>query len=58
MSVPLTDEQHRAIRMKAAGLGVPQAEVARRFLLAWVRGEMEMPQPKARKEDNETPKAA
>lgn len=43
LSVPLTDEQHRAIRLKAAGLGVPQAEVARRFLLAWTLGLLDMP---------------
>ncbi len=43
LSVPLTDDQHAAIRRKAGALGVPQAEVARRLLLAWVRGEMEMP---------------
>lgn len=43
LSVPLTNEQHKAIRAKAAGLGVPQAEVARRFLLAWARGELDMP---------------
>jgi len=43
LSVPLTDEQHRAIRRKAASLGVPQAEVARRFLLAWALGLLDMP---------------
>lgn len=43
LSVPLTDEQHAAIRAKALQTGVPLAEVARRFLLAWVGGEMDMP---------------
>ena len=43
LSVPLTIDQHAAIRRKAGALGVPQAEVARRLLLAWVRGEVEMP---------------
>ena len=43
LSAPLTADQHAAIRRKASALGVPQAEVARRLLLAWVRGEMEMP---------------
>jgi hypothetical protein len=43
LSVPLTEDQHAAIRRKASALGVPQAEVARRLLLAWVRGEMDMP---------------
>lgn len=45
LSVPLTDDQHAAIRRKAGALGVPQAEVARRLLLAWARGEVEMPIP-------------
>jgi hypothetical protein len=43
LSIPLTEDQHAAIRRKAGALGVPQAEVARRLLLAWVRGELEMP---------------
>lgn len=39
LSVPLTTEQHRAIKVKAAETGLPQAEIARRFLLAWLAGE-------------------
>lgn len=39
LSVPLTDEQHKAIKVKAAQADLPQAEVARRLLLAWERGE-------------------
>ena len=39
LSVPLTQEQHKAIKVKAAQVGLPQAEVARRLLLAWERGE-------------------
>lgn len=41
LSVPLTEDQHRALRLKCADLGVAQAEVARRLLAAWVRGELE-----------------
>ena len=44
LSIPLTDEQHRIIRLKCADLGVAQAEVARRFLAAWVRGELALPE--------------
>jgi hypothetical protein len=39
LSVPLTDEQHKAIKVKSAQAGLPQAEVARRLLLAWLDGE-------------------
>ena len=46
LSVPLTDDQHAAIRRKAGALGVPQAEVARRLLLAWANNELAMPIPK------------
>lgn len=44
LSVPLTDEQHQAIKAKSDQTGVPQAEVARRFLLAWVQG-LRLPEP-------------
>lgn len=39
LSVPLTQEQHMAIKVKAAQVGLPQAEIARRLLLAWEREE-------------------
>ena len=41
LSVPLTDEQHTAIKIKAAQAGLPQAEVARRLLLAWLYDDIE-----------------
>jgi hypothetical protein len=43
LPIPLTDEQHRAIKVKAAQAGLAAAEIARRFLLAWLRGEIELP---------------
>ena len=43
LSVPLTPEQHRAVKRKAAGLGVPQAEIARRLLLLWLADDLELP---------------
>jgi len=43
LSVPLTDEQHRAIKVRAAQAGVAQAEIARRLLLAWVAGKLNLP---------------
>jgi len=41
LSVPLTDEQHTAIKVKAAQVGLTQAEVARRLLFAWL-GKIEL----------------
>ncbi|NIM52236.1 MAG: hypothetical protein GTO22_23830 [Gemmatimonadales bacterium] len=43
LSVPLTDQQHTAIKVKAAQVGLAQAEVARRLLLAWLAGELDLP---------------
>jgi hypothetical protein len=36
LSVPLTAPQHRALKIRAAEVGLTQAEVARRLLMAWV----------------------
>jgi hypothetical protein len=44
LSVPLTDQQHRAIKTRAAGLGVPLAEIARRLLFLWLIDDLELPQ--------------
>ena len=44
LSVPLTEEQHRAIKTRAAALGVPQAEIARRLLLLWLTDDLDLPQ--------------
>jgi hypothetical protein len=44
LSVPLTDEQHRAIRTRADALGVPLAEITRRLLLLWLIDDLELPQ--------------
>jgi len=43
LSVPLDDNQHLEIKVKAAVTGLPQAEIARRLLLAWLRGEIALP---------------
>lgn len=40
LSVPLTDEQHTAIKVKAARVGLTQAEIARRLLFAWLAGDV------------------
>jgi len=41
--IPLTSDQQKRIKIKAAETGLSMAEVARRFLLAWLRGELELP---------------
>lgn len=43
LSVILTEQQHRAIRIKAAEIGLSQTEIARRFLLAWLDEDMPLP---------------
>jgi hypothetical protein len=40
LSIPLTQEQHTAIKVKAAQVGLSQAEVARRLLFAWLAGDV------------------
>jgi len=44
LSVPLTEEQHRAIKIKAAQVNLSQAEIARRLLFAWLTGNITLPQ--------------
>jgi len=44
LSVPLTDEQHKAIRARAEAQGVPMAEIARRLLFLWLMDDLELPQ--------------
>ena len=43
LSVPLTDDQHHAIRARADALGVPLAEIARRLLFLWLVEDLELP---------------
>lgn len=43
MMVRMTEELHRAVRVKAAELGRPVSEIVRVFLRAWVTGEIELP---------------
>jgi len=42
LSVPLTEEQHRAIKIKAAQVDLSQAEIARRLLFAWLCGDVQL----------------
>ena len=44
LSVPLNNQQHRAIKAKAADMGVAMAEAARRLLLQWVIEDTGLPQ--------------
>ena len=43
LPVPLTEAEHMEIKVKAAVLGLPMAEVARRLLRGWLRGEVDLP---------------
>ena len=44
LPVPLTPDEHRHIKVKAAQSGVAMSDVARRFLLAWADGAVELPE--------------
>ncbi len=44
LSVPLTDKQHQAIKVRAAETGLPLTQIVRRLLFAWLRGELEVPE--------------
>ena len=43
LSVPLEDNQHLEIKVKAAVTGLPQAVIARRLLLGWLNGDIVLP---------------
>ena len=43
LSVPLENNQHLEIKVKAAVTGLPQAEIARRLLLGWLNGDIALP---------------
>jgi plasmid stability protein len=39
----MTEELHKAVRVKAAELGRPVSEIVRELLARWVSGEIELP---------------
>jgi len=39
----MTEELHKAVRVKAAELGRPVSEIVRELLSGWVSGEIELP---------------
>ena len=43
--VRMTEEQHKAVRVRAAELGQPIAEIVRTLLDAWLNGEVEIELP-------------
>lgn len=45
LMVRMTDELHKAVRVKAAELGRPVSEIVRGLLKRWVAGEIETPAP-------------
>lgn len=49
LMVRVTEQLHRAVRVKAAELGRPVSEIVRAFLQAWVAGEIELPAPTGEK---------
>jgi plasmid stability protein len=43
MLVRMSDDLHRAVRVKAADLGRPVSEIVRGLLRKWVEGKVETP---------------
>lgn len=46
--VKLPDDLHRALRIRAAELGIPVSEIVRALLRAWLDGRLELPALKAK----------
>lgn len=44
LSVELSDQDHRQLKVKSAWLGIAQAEIVRRLLSAWFEQRMEIPE--------------
>ena len=43
LTVRISEEEYRPVRVKAAELGRPVSEVVRQLLTGWVSGEIELP---------------
>ena len=43
MMVRMTEDLHKAVRVKAAELGRPVSEIVRELLAGWAEGEIELP---------------
>ncbi|MBN1220296.1 MAG: ribbon-helix-helix protein, CopG family [Anaerolineae bacterium] len=42
LMVRLTEEQHKAVRVRAAELGKPVSEIVRAFFTAWLKNEVKV----------------
>jgi len=43
LTIRISEEEHKAVRVKAAELGRPVSEIVRALLAGWVSGEIELP---------------
>jgi predicted DNA binding CopG/RHH family protein len=43
LTVRISEEEYRPVRVKAAELGRPISEIVRELLAGWVSGEIELP---------------
>lgn len=46
--IRMSEEQHRAFRVRAAELGVPMSEIVRALVDLWLRGEVHLPEVEQR----------
>ena len=45
MMVRMTEQLHKAVRVKAAELGRPVSEIVRELLTSWIDGKIELSEP-------------
>jgi predicted DNA binding CopG/RHH family protein len=50
ITVSVSDSLHRAVKSKGAARGMTMSDVVRTFLEAWVKDEIELPEPKEQKQ--------
>jgi plasmid stability protein len=51
MMVRMPDKLHKAVRVRAAELGISMSEIVRALLTAWVTGKIELPELQERKQE-------
>jgi len=53
LTVRISEEEYRPVRVKAAELGRPVSEIVRELLAGWVGGDITLPVPKSKGESQE-----
>jgi predicted DNA binding CopG/RHH family protein len=51
LTVRISEEEYRPVRVKAAELGLPVSRIVRELLAKWASGEIELPTQKEKQEE-------